>query len=92
MKTVDVVILKGGKTAKEINYLGEKPKRNKDIPEWIKIEKRRRVFKIDYSHLDSFFEKLEKALGGSISHVHMGYTAGLHRKAQLLHTGKIKIL
>lgn len=107
MKTVDVVILKGGRTAKEINYLGEKPRRGlrvKDMSkalkeglkqktkEWKEVEAKRRIFEIELSDLIPLFKKLEEALAGEIHHAHVGYAEGSYHKAQLLHTGKIKIL
>lgn len=107
MKTVDVIILKGGRSAKEINYLGEKPRRGlrvKDMSkalkeglkqktkEWEEVEAKRRIFEIDFSDLIKFFKALEKKVGGKIHHVHIGYDEGAYHKAQILHNAKIKIL
>lgn len=106
MRTVDVIILKGGKTAKEINYLGEKPRALKikypsralkeglkqRTKEWQEVESKRRIFDIDFSHLNSVLEALEEKVRGKIQHINIGFSVGAHLKAQILHTGKIKIL
>lgn len=106
MKTIDVIILKGGRTAKEINYLGEKPakflcmtrtksrreKFKKEMNEWKEVERNRRTFEIDFSHLIPVFKAIEEKVGGKIHHVHIGFDEGACRKAQILHNAKIKIL
>lgn len=106
MRTVDVIILKGGKTAKEINYLGEKPRELKikypskalkeglkqKLKEWKQVESKRRTFEIDFSELVTFFKLLEKKVKGRIQHAHYGYDAGAYHKAEILHSGKLKIL
>lgn len=91
MKTVDVIILTGGRHAKEINYLGTHPD-DDNYYEWVKVEKARRIFAIDFSAQDTLFKKLEKKLDAKIEHMHLAYKDGAHRKAQLLHNGQIKIL
>jgi len=105
MRTIDVVILKGGCSAKEINPLGDKPqppdKRratkdakarfNRDLKEWKEADKKRRIFPIDFSHLITFFKAMEKVIGGKIHHVHMGFDEGTTHKAEILHSGRIKI-
>lgn len=107
MRTFDVIILKGGCTAVEINPLGDKPKskiplkkmdkeaRQKlktEMQQWKEAEKKRRIFKIDFSHLFDLFKAFEKVLGGQIHHVHIGFDEGTRQKAQFLHNGKLKIL
>lgn len=107
MRTLDVIIMKGGCTAREINPLGDKPKSRipvskmkkevrekfqREMKEWKEAEKKRRVFHIDFSHLVRLFKAFEKALDAKIDHVHVGFDEGMHQKAQLLHNGKLRIL
>lgn len=106
MRTIDVIILKGGCSAMEINPLGDKPKLpvgrraskdekarvKRDTKEWKEAEKARRTFPIDFSHLMKLFQALEKAVGAKIQHAQMGFDEGAHHKAEILHTGRIKII
>lgn len=107
MRTIDVIILKGGRTAKEINPLGDKPQREirmrymtKDLKEsfkratdeWQEAENKRRTFEIDFSDLIPLFRAFENKLVGKIHHVHIGFDEGTYHKAQIIHTAKIKIM
>lgn len=105
MRTVDVIILKGGRTAKEINPLGEKPWRsirmkymtkdlkasfNKATKEWREAEKKRRTFEIDFSYEKKIDNLESKRIGKKVTTI--AFIPNSHRKAQLLHNAKIKIL
>lgn len=105
MRILDVVILKGGCSAREINPLGDKPQPsakgkttreararfNRDLKDWKDAEKKRRVFSIDFSHLIRLFKAMEKAVGGKIHHAHFGFDEGEKHKAEILPSGRIKI-
>ncbi len=83
-----VKILSDGITAKEVN---EKTNRMMGIRHQ-NYEKLLRAFEIDFSQLQEAFEELEKQVGGSITHVNLGFEVGEIREAILLDNGKIRIV
>ncbi len=83
-----VKILPGGITAKEINT-ATNPMMGKRHANY---ESLLRIFEIDFTDLYSALAKIEKQVGGTISHVNFGLDPGEIREAELLDNGKIKVL